>query len=310
MGSENGLEGILSGERLRLRKTRKPRWLIRMQSRFEWTVATIGGYRFYQSRYLSAGGFLVRHEHVEVEALPPGLHGYRIAHLSDIHAGAFVRAGDLRHIVASINELEVDTIALTGDYVTHHSRDIHRLAPDLAALESRSGCIAVLGNHDYYGQGQEEVVGLFESLGIDVLRNRGARIDTGQGALHFSGLEDLAEGHRVDPRAARSTMQADDVEVFLCHNPAKMHRIAEIGCPLVLCGHTHGGQVSIAPLPRPGPQHPGERLEFGATTTIINRGVGAVGIPFRFRAPAEVVIVTLVEKGTILGDSPPNGASG
>lgn len=293
MGSEPLPERLFDAE-LRLRRSRKPRWLSKLQDRMEWTLASMGGYRFYQSRYLREGGFLVRHEQVQVRSLPEGLNGFQIAHLSDLHAGAFLREGDLRHIVACINDLGVDMVALTGDYVTHRPSDIHRLAPDLSELEPRFGCVAVLGNHDYYGRGQEEVAGLFESLGIDVLRNRGVRVDSGQGVVHFSGIEDLEEGHRIDPHAARSTLLDEDVEVFLCHNPAKIWRLAEIGCPLVLCGHTHGGQISIGPIPRPGPQHPGERLELGPTTTIINRGVGAVGLPLRFRAPAEVVIVTLV----------------
>ncbi len=272
-----------------------------MQRRFEWTLASLGGYRFYQSRYLSAGGFLVRHERVEVDQLPKGLNGFRIAHLSDLHAGAFMREGDLRHVVACVNELDVDIVALTGDYVTHESKEIHRLASDLGALQPRRGCYAVLGNHDYYGQGQDEVAALFESIDIDVLRNRGARIDTGDGALHLSGIEDLSEGQRIDPQAARASLRADDVEVFLCHNPAKAHRIAEIGCALVLCGHTHGEQIVVPKsIPRPFPRHPGERLEFGSTTAIISRGLGAVGLPMRFRAPAEVVIVTLGETGSSL----------
>ena len=61
----------------------------------------------------------------------------------------------------------------------------------------------------------------------------------------------------------------------------------------VLSGHTHGAQVDLPFLRDLGPPHPGIRIELGATTVFVTRGLGVVGLPLRTGAPAEVSFLTL-----------------
>lgn len=272
---------------------RKTRMRLAFFDMVEKTLAALGGRRFYIWRFLRAGRFHERHEAIVVDGLPAGLEGVRIAHLSDLHAGAFLGEGDLAPMVARVNELDVHLVALTGDYITHHVSDAFLLASDLAELRSRWGSFAVFGNHDYRERREHEIVERFAESGVRFLRNASERIDTGDGVLYLSGVEDLEEAKHIDPVAARSQMQAGDVEVMLCHHPSGAQSLAHEGCAVVLSGHTHGGQINLPLVPQLGPRHPGNRVQHGSTVCVVSRGVGVVAVPLRFRAPAELVVVTL-----------------
>ena len=84
-----------------------------------------------------------------------------------------------------------------------------------------------------------------------------------------------------------------DVELLLCHNPDGAPGLARPGCAAILSGHTHGHQINLPLVRRAAPPHPGDRVERGATACITSTGVGAIGVPIRLRAPAEVVLLEL-----------------
>ena len=259
--------------------------------------ARLGGRAFYRRRSLAPGRFRVRRETVAVPGLPPGLEGFRVAQLSDLHAGPFLGEGDLAPVVAAANALEPDACALTGDFITSRWDEALLVLADCAALESRHGTFAVFGNHDYHGRREDLIEAAFQSAGIRFLRNRCARIETGAGALALVGLEDLEESRRIDLAGARAGVRPGDVELVLCHNPAAAAELARPGCAAILAGHTHGGQIDLPLARRLGPPHPGDRLGLGSTQLIVSRGLGALVLPLRVRSPAEVVLVELRRGG-------------
>ncbi len=259
----------------------------------EHTCRLLGGRHFYRSQFLKAGRFHERVEELHVPGLPAGLEGFTIAHLSDMHAGSFLAQGDLADVVQRVNELQVDAVALTGDYITDHPREALLLTEDLGRLRSRFGSFAVFGNHDYRDRREAEIVRAYGDIGIRFLRNRGERLDTGRGVLAITGVEDLEEAKVIHCEAARADLRADDVEVLLCHNPAGAEAFARPACVAVLSGHTHGRQIDLPWLRNLGPHHPGLRRQFGQTTSIVSRGLGVIGVPFRYGSPAELVLVKL-----------------
>lgn len=260
----------------------------------EW-IARLGfGCVLYRALHLAPGRFVQRVERLRVPGLPPALEGFTLAHLSDFHAGPFVRERALRHVVRAVLDRRPDACVLTGDFVTHHHREARLLRADLAELSAALPAFAVLGNHDYKGREEDRIVAEFP--GVRFLRNESATLERGGARVTLVGLEDLEEGRVVDLEAARRGVRPGDVELCLCHNPLGAPRIAETGCRAVLSGHSHGGQIDAPFLRSIGPVHPGLRVELGATTLIVSRGLGAVGVPLRFRAPAEVVYVVL-ERG-------------
>jgi uncharacterized protein len=259
--------------------------------------AWLGGGWLYRRRFLTKQRLSVRRERVEVRGLPRGLEGLRIAQLSDLHAGRFLRAGDLRGVVEAVNAESPDLCVLTGDYISHHWSDATALTADLAELRTRFGTLAVFGNHDYRDRAEGRIAEAWEQAGVSFLRNAARRFDTGEGVLAMTGLEDLEEAKHIDLESARASLEPGDVEVLLCHNPSAAARMAREGCVAILSGHTHGVQVDLPILRRFGPPHPGLRIEYGSTTSIISRGLGAVAIPLRWGSPAEVVLVELVGGG-------------
>ncbi|MEM7516076.1 MAG: metallophosphoesterase [Planctomycetota bacterium] len=259
----------------------------------EWTARLLGGRRFYEFAFLSKGRFRLREEIVEVEGLPAALEGFTTAHWSDLHAGPFLREGGLRSLIEAVHERKPDLQVLTGDFVVHHADEARHLACDLGELHAPHGCFAVFGNHDYKHRRENEIAELFAS-NVRFLRNSSVRLELAPGAvLALTGLEDLEEGKVVDLDAARSDLREGDVEICLCHNPSGAAKIAREGCALVLSGHSHGMQIDLPYLRHMGPHHPGSRVRYGSTELIVSNGVGVVGLPLRFRVPAEVVLVKL-----------------
>lgn len=253
----------------------------------------LGGRPLYGLRHLRPPGLKLRHELVHAPDLPRELHGVRVVQLSDFHAGAFLGRGALRHVLAEVERLAPDVIALTGDYITHAPRELERLLPELAQLRATRGVFAVFGNHDYRGRCDAQLAEQLASIGIRVLRNECARLDFGGATLCLVGVEDLEESKHTDLVAARAAVGADEFEIVLCHHPALAPLAVRARCLAVLSGHTHGTQIDLPLLRRAGPPHPGARLELGPTRLIVSRGLGAIGLPLRFRAPAEIVVVTL-----------------
>lgn len=271
-------------------------------------AAWLGGRRWYQRRSLAPGRFRLRRERVVVPGLPAGLEGAVVAQFSDLHAGRFMGDGDLEHVVAAVNAVQPELAVITGDLITRDWREALFVLDDLASLELDWGCYAVFGNHDYKNREEHLIEQAYASRGIQFLRNACARIDTGDGVLAITGVEDIEEGRLVDVAAARAELLATDVELALCHNPLGGPQLARPGCVAVLSGHTHGNQIDLPILRRLGPVHPGPRREQlhapgpdglprGSTVLITSLGLGVVGIPLRICAPAEVVLVELTAEG-------------
>lgn len=253
----------------------------------------LGGRRLYRARHLAPGRFLEREERIAVSGLPDDLAGLTIAQLSDLHAGPFLAEGDLAAVVDAVNARAPDLVVLTGDVITHHWSESLLVVDDLARLRAPLGRFAIFGNHDYKDRREQAIAAAYGARGIRFLRNECVRLERGAATLALVGLEDLEESRGVDLAVARSEVQHGDVEVVLCHNPRGAHAIVRSGCPLILAGHTHGMQVDLPFFRRLGPEHPGVRVDFGPTILLVSRGLGVVGAPVRWGAPAEVVYATL-----------------
>jgi len=252
----------------------------------------LGGRAWYRSRYLGPGRWELREERLPVPGLPRALHGFRILHLSDMHAGPFLGAGDLKAIAQWIAGQMPDLLVLTGDYITHAWDDVLAIAPDLGALVPPRGGFAVFGNHDYRGHQEARIAAALREQNITCLENKSVRL--GELPLWVTGISDLEESPPEAATPCRPELEAGEFELVLCHHPLGAPALVRPGCVAVLAGHTHGRQIDLPGLRALGPSHPGLRVNLGPTTLYVNRGLGVVGVPVRVGVPAEVVCLELV----------------
>jgi uncharacterized protein len=231
-----------------------------------------------------------------LDILPEAFAGFRIVHLTDIHYGVFLPEDMLRQVVHMVNELEPDLVALTGDFITYSRAYIEPVAEILGAIESRCGAFAVLGNHDFR-VGAEQVASALEERGIEVLRNRHTKLRRRGQFVFLAGIDDW--NYRPDLGKALRGIPRNASTILLSHNPSVIRSAARAKVPLVLSGHTHGGQVNIPLLGNIWGRSP-EQLQYkigwarlGQTQIYVSRGIGTIVVPVRFRCPAEIANLTL-----------------
>lgn len=93
---------------------------------------------------------VVREETLAFKDLPASFDGYRIVHLSDLHVGGYAAAGMMEKLVSTVNGLDADMIAFTGDLVNSSPSELDTaVTAALSSMRARDGVFSVVGNHDY-----------------------------------------------------------------------------------------------------------------------------------------------------------------
>jgi predicted MPP superfamily phosphohydrolase len=225
-----------------------------------------------------------------IENLPPALEGLKIAMLTDTHRSASVPEALIREAAQRAVEAKPDLIVLGGDYVTWGDRQFVRPSAEaLAALDAPLGVFAVLGNHD----DDRDMPAALAQRGFTVLRDARTTISVRGEAVEligirfwtrkFADLERLVKGARGFP-------------VLIAHDPRRLRDATALQIPLMLSGHTHGGQVllpGVGPfLAKKFPVLSGP-ARVGHTTIYVSRGIGTVYMPVRLNCPPEVTVLTL-----------------
>lgn len=245
--------------------------------------------------------------------LPRGT-SLRVLHLSDFHASPAIPFSRIEHAIALGLAQKPDLICLTGDYVTTNtSCDLYRYRDVLAAFPAAAPTFASVGNHDggrwsdlrYGFKTSARIRELLSDAGIHVLQNAATEREIEGQRLHVIGLADFwtreFDSHKAFDGLPK---QSEQLRVVLSHNPDTKAVLQYYSWELLLCGHTHGGQVQI---PFVGPPilpildrayYEGLH-EWQGRRVYITRGVGGVYGGIRFNCRPEVTILDLVP-----GDSP------
>jgi predicted MPP superfamily phosphohydrolase len=242
---------------------------------------------------------------VAMENLPAALDGLRVVQLSDIHLGPFMRGAAISAHVERVNRLRPDLIVLTGDITDglDHAPETFRA---LAALRATHGVVAILGNHDV-ATGATAVKGaLARYTDFAVLDDDLLEIFRGTSRIWIVGLMDRgldwARGVRTCPILERlyTSVPRGEACVVLSHRPDLFPHAAELGCELVLSGHTHGGQLGlrwrpggVATLARFMTRWPRGTYRIGRSLLHVNLGLGMTGQPVRVATPREITVLTL-----------------
>jgi predicted MPP superfamily phosphohydrolase len=227
---------------------------------------------------------------VPMSGLPPELSGLRIGLITDVHRSRWVTADDVVAAVVLLMTATPDLIVLGGDYVTWGDRRFVGPAADgLGGLSAPHGVFAILGNHD----DDHDMPAALGKQRVQVLRDQRTRLTVNGAALELAGIRFWT---KRQSDIAAVLKGARDPVVLLAHDPRRLTEAAELNVPLVLSGHTHGGQVVLpgvgAIAARKFPVVAGmARRE--KTTMFVSRGLGTVYVPMRLNCPPEVVLMTL-----------------
>lgn len=168
----------------------------------------------------------------------------RVAHLTDMHFGRVTPLAAQEAAVAAVNEAKPDVVVITGDFVCHSQAYLDQMAEVLATLEAPA--FGVLGNHDYWS-GADEVRHGLKKAGVQLLDNAHTVIEARGERLQIVGLDDPYTGHADRARALKG-LRKDLPAIGLSHIAEEADALWAHGVPLVLAGHTHGGQVTLASL--------------------------------------------------------------
>ena len=218
---------------------------------------------------------------------------YRIVQISDMHVGGLIDRDFVSKSVKTINSLNADLIAITGDLTDAHIDTLKDAIGELRHLKSRYGTYYIVGNHEYFHSAGDTIAYL-KTIGIHVLENTSMKIDD----FYIAGVYDLF-GYRSntfvpDITKAMKDIPANAPTLLLAHQPKYIEHLEGFTPSLILSGHTHGGQVwpfgylvSLAQPYLKGLHSLGDNRHI-----YVNSGIGFWGPPMRLGSHAEITCIT------------------
>jgi predicted MPP superfamily phosphohydrolase len=281
--------------------SRTPRWPKRIRVALATIPLLLASVAFW-SFLIEPSRLVLHQETIQLESCPAELNGLRIAVISDIHAGGpFIDDKKLRLIVEQTNQLHPDLIVLLGDYMSGNTWHGHRVEPEvlaapLSGFRAPLGVYSVLGNHDWWYDGYR-VRRALEQNGIRLLDNEVAEVKWRDNSFWLAGLADRWTRPQNITETINMVPQGKPV-IALTHNPDIFPDLPR-SVPLLLAGHTHGGQVNLPLIGRPiEPSDFGQRYAAGHVFEndhhlFVTTGIGISILPLRFRVPPEIVLLTL-----------------
>ncbi len=251
--------------------------------------------------YYDTHSIEIRHYEIKNSPLGEALNGLKVAHLSDLH----IRSIGLmeKRILEILIEERPDLVLDTGDLISFRGpyapvmSFYHQLKPPL-------GIYAVLGNTEYSNENgscilchEERSKSLKKNQHPMILRNSSFPLKVNGRTLNIIGVNDPVN-KKSNLRRALMNANPENPSVLLAHSPQIFEEASGFDIDLLLCGHTHGGQIfltkylrKILPLE--------SSLEFiegffqkGKMLMYVSRGVGTSYLPFRFGVKPEITFFT------------------
>ena len=233
----------------------------------------------------------VRHNVIDLANLPALFDGFRILHITDMHAD--LNPGPMQRLLEILPDLRYDICAMTGDFRGQTFGSFEPTLDCLATVRNQlhSPIYAVFGNHDTIRMLPE-----IEAMGIRMLLNECETIVRGDQHIHLAGVDD-AHYYRADNiEKAASGIPHGEFSILLSHTPEIYPQAAQAGFQVMLSGHTHGGQICLpgsvpftldSVLPRRMAAGP---WKYGPMTGYTSVGVGSSIVPVRLNCLPEITL--------------------
>ena len=231
----------------------------------------------------------VRRNEMKFATLPDAFDGYTILHISDMHVD--MSQGAMRRVSELVEGMQYDLCVLTGDYRAKTFGPFDAALDGVAKMRAhlRGPIYGVLGNHDTI-----QMVPALEAMGIRMLLNECEVIARGDRCIYLAGIDD-AHFYRVDNiEKAASPIPENAFSILLSHTPEVYRQAAHANFDLMLCGHTHGGQLCLPgsipiKLEAAMPRRFGAGLwQHKAMRGYTSVGAGSSVVPVRLNCPPEI----------------------
>jgi len=245
----------------------------------------------------NAADIRIRHNSVILPHLPPSFDGFVVLHLSDLHLD--MSSAITHALIERVRKVDYDLCVITGDLRARTYGEVEQAvsAARSLRLHLEGEVVAVLGNHDFI----EMVPGL-EAAGIRVLLNESVSLERGGARLHLAGIDDPHYYQVANLEKAAEGIPEGDASVLLSHSPEIFRHAAHAGFDLMLCGHTHGGQICL-----PGglalsynarcPRNLGRGAwRYGGLQGYTSVGAGCCVVDVRFNCPPEITLHRLMHQ--------------
>jgi len=230
-------------------------------------------------------------------ALGGGKEGYRIVLISDVHLGVFVGKKHVQRIVSKINELEPDLLVISGDIfdvdnsLLERPDELRKISKEFRKIKSKEGVYAVVGNHDPEIS-NKAFEHFLKAAKIRLLDNDAKMLSK----INIVGRTDEVNNERTELLDVISKVEAQKPIIVLDHKPENIADAVKHGADLVLCGHTHRGQMF--PITVFTKWANGKKCFYGhhitgKTHSIITSGVGFFELPMRLGTSNEIVDIHL-----------------
>lgn len=233
----------------------------------------------------------VRENEVWLNRLPTAFDGFTLLHLSDLHLD--MSQEHRSRLIERVQGLSYDICVLTGDFRFRTFGPYTPTLDALAALRPHLGerVYAVLGNHDTI-----RMVPGMEALGFRMLMNESVLLERDGETLALVGIDDAHYFRTHNYHKATTDVAPDGCAILLSHTPETYRHAAHADFSLMLCGHTHGGQICLpggipiltdSDAPRSTAQGAWQHHGMQGYTSV---GCGASIVDVRFNCPPEVTL--------------------
>ena len=280
-------------------------------------AAVIPGLLFILGMILGPYRYRVIPIEVRIKNLPDSFDGFRMAQISDVHAGSLYNKKAVKRGVKMINDLQPDLIVFTGDLVNDEAHELAPFQSIFASLQAPHGVYSILGNHDYgeyvtwpnaetKQKNLQQLIDMQGEMRWNLLLNEHVYIRNGEDQIALIGVENWGKGfgEKGDLQKAYEGCHAD-TKILLSHDPTHWDEVVRPNYPdidLTLSGHTHGAQMGIewgkirwSPIKLRYKKWAGLYQNNGQQL-YINRGFGFLGYPGRLGIWPEITEITLRKK--------------
>ena len=182
----------------------------------------------------------LRHNHIRLAGLPERFDNFTLLQLSDLHIDM---AEDFPHVlIEAVREVDYDLCVLTGDFRGETYGPYEAALQGMQRLRTQleGDVYAVLGNHDTIC-----MVPALEAMGIRMLLNEHVQLQRGDQSVYLAGIDDPHYYRADNIEKAGDAIPEGAASILLTHSPEIYQHAAHAGFDLMLCGHTHGGQVCL-----------------------------------------------------------------